>query len=167
MDTSFIAVCLILVGIVSIPFFLFNAAGQSERKKIKAKIKQVIVKNGLNISESENWGLRYLGIDTVQRKVLFLKSMQSEDIIQLLDLNTIKACQIAEKRKAIRTKDRKELMLEKLDLEILLKNGDNLFLSFYDMNDDQMEDLELPRIEKWKAILIGHTSRVTDEKKAA
>ncbi len=39
-------------------------------------------------------------------------------------------------------------MLEKHDLEILLKNGDSLLLNFYDMNEDRTEDFEQQRIEK-------------------
>jgi len=172
MDTSFVIVCLTLVALVFIPYFLFIAAGKSESKKMKAKINHVIVSNNLNISTSETWGHRYLGIDTVQRKLVFLKSIDiedqpSEDLVQLLDLDTIKSCHIAELRKPIKIGERKEVVLEKLELEILLKNGTNLILPFYHMDDEQMEDWELQRIEKWKAVLMEQSSKTVDLKKAA
>jgi hypothetical protein len=172
MDTSFVIVCLILVALVFIPYLLFIASGKRENKKMKAKIKHVIANNNLNISTSENWGLRYLGIDTVQRKLVFLKSvvledMPSEDLVQLLDLDAIKSCNIVELRKPIKIGDRKEVILEKLDLEILLKNGAHLILSFYHIDDEQMEDWELQRIEKWKATLMELSLKTVDLKKAA
>ncbi len=167
MDTSFVTVCLIVVGSVFIPFFLFSSAGRNGRKKIKAQIKLVVTQNNLNISESENWGNMYIGLDTEQGKFLFLKLQASENLEQLIDLNTISGCQITEKRKVIKTHGKKEMLLEKLDLKILHKNGDNLILNFYDMDEDRKEDFELQRIEKWKALVIAYLSAVPFGEKAA
>lgn len=167
MDTSFVIVCLILVGSVFIPFFLFNAAGKKTAKKIGIKVKEVIAKNNLNISDSETWGDTYIGMDTNQRKFLYLKFKASENLEELVDLDTIDTCQIAEKRKVVKVNDKKELILEILALEILQKNGDNLLLNFYSMNEDRTEDFEHARAEKWKAILNSHTSKVPFDKKAA
>ena len=40
-------------------------------------------------------------------------------------------------------------------------------LNFYDLVEDQGEDFELRRIEKWKAILNGHLLYSPLKKKAA
>ncbi len=167
MDISMIIVSLVLVGSVFIPFYVFNATGQSERKKIGAKIKQVIVQHNLKVSESENWGNTYIGSDAEQRKVLFLKITPLESIEQLVDLNTLKTCQIVEKRKSVKTKEKKELLLEKLDLELLKKNGDRLLLNFYDASEDRMEDFELKRAEKWKGTLDHMVTTNSQGKKTA
>lgn len=167
MDTSFIIVSLILVGSVFIPFFLFNTAGLSERKIIEEKIKQVIAKKNLNIAKSENWGDTYIGLDTIQKKIIFLKIGISDCLEQLLEVDTFKGCQILEKRKAIKRNEKKEMLLEKLDLEILLKNGDNIFLNFYNSNEDRKEDFELKRIETWKAILLEQIATISLLKKVA
>lgn len=167
MDTSFVIVCLIVVGLVSIPYFLFGLAGQSEKKNMKAKINQIIEKNNLSVSQSENWGNTYIGLDTNHRKILFLKILASENLEQLLDLDIINGCQIMEKRKAIKINDKKELLLEKLDLEVTFKNNEHRFLNFYDRDQMIQEDLELQRIQKWKNILIDHLSKVPVTKKVA
>lgn len=162
MNISFIAVCLIVVGSVLIPFFLFASSGRRERKEMETRIKQVVIKNKLNISESEIWGNTYIGVDTDQQKLVFLKLMASEIIEQLVDLNTLKECQIMEKRKAV--KNKKSQLLEKLDLEVLLKNRESIILNFYDIDQMLQEDFELQRIQKWKAIL---NSAISLGKKAA
>jgi hypothetical protein len=173
METPFIIVCLILVALVFIPYLLFITAGKSENDKMKTKIKDVIANNNLNISTYDKWGLRYLGIDTVQRKLVFLKNSfaidgnPSEELVQLIDIDAIKSCNILELRKPIKIGDRKEVILEKLDLEILLKNDEKLILSFYHMDEEQMEDWELRRVEKWKAILMELSSNTAGLKKAA
>lgn len=172
MDTSFIIVGLIIVAMVLIPYYLFIKAGKSESKIMEAKIKQVIATYNLNISLYEEWGIRYLGIDTLQRKLVFVKSMvlevvPSEETIQILDIDSIQSCRIVELRKPIKIGDRKEVVLEKLDLEVTLKNGDHLLISFYHMDEDRMEDWELRRIEKWKATLMDLSTKTLDQKRAA
>lgn len=167
MDTSFIVVCLIVVSSVFIPFYLFIFAGQSGRKKMKANIKEMVAKYNLNIAESENWGNTYIGLDTNQKKFLFLKITASESLEQLVDLNTVNGFQILEKRKLIKTKGGKEPLLEKLDLEVSLKNSEHILLNFYDADQTLQEDFELQRIQKWKAILIGHILAVPCKKKVA
>ncbi len=47
------------MGSVFIPFFLIIVAVKTERKKMGEKIKQIMAKYNLNISESENWGSTY------------------------------------------------------------------------------------------------------------
>ncbi len=166
MNTSFPIVSLILVGCVFIPFFLFNAAGLGERKKRRSTIKQLVAKNNLNVTEYEHWGKRYLGIDTAQRKALFVTNFQAQDRVQLLDLDIIKSCQIGEKRKLTKAKGRQELILEKLNLEVVLKNGHSIFLDFYDHTDTDTEDFEVKRAEKWKAIITSHSNPKTSGNKA-
>ena len=167
MEIPMIIVSLILVGSVFVPFYLFNAAGQNECKRLKTKMQQIITKNSLTINESEIWGITHIGIDSVQKKLLFLKIYPTENSIQLLDLCTVKEFQIVEKRKVVKTGNRKERVLELLDLQVFLKTGDVLMLNFYDLVEDQGEDFELRRIEKWKAILNGHLLYSPLKKKAA
>lgn len=172
MDFSIILVCVMLLALVFIPYCLFIAVGQSEKNKMKNKIKNIITQNNLNISSSENWGNRYLGIDTTQRKLMFFKSAilvepLSEDEVQVIEMDSIKVCNINELRKPIKIGDRKEQILEKLELEILLKNGGEIILSFYHMDDDQIEDWEVRRIEKCKLAIVELTSITAVLNKAA
>ncbi|WP_339654342.1 hypothetical protein [uncultured Maribacter sp.] len=153
MEISMIIVSLLLAGSVFIPFYLFNIAGQSERKKFKKKIEEIITKNNLNISESETWGITSIGIDPIMKKLLFVKIYPTENNIQLVDLSAVNEFQILEKRKVISTENRKERVLEQLDLQVLLKNGNMHILNFYTISEDQGEDFEVRRIEKWNALL--------------
>lgn len=167
MDISLIIVDLIVMVSVFLPYFLFISVGKRERKRKSAKIKQAIGNNSLNITQAENWGNTYIGLDTNRKKFLFLKITASECLEQLVDLNTLNGFQILEKRKGIKTKGKKELLLERLDLEVLLKNSEPILLNFYDIDQMLQEDFELQRIQKWKAILIGQLSAKPFGKKAA
>ncbi len=167
MDTSFIVICLVLVGSVFIPFFLFNALGKTAVKKMNGKVKQFITEKSLTISESEYWGNSYIGLDINQGKILFVKLLPPDFACELLDLSAINDCQLNEIRKILKIRNKKELLLEKLDLEIMLKNGETIVLNFYDNNDNRAEDYEYARAEKWKTLLIRHTSNSLIRKRAA
>jgi hypothetical protein len=153
MDITFIIVCLILVGSVFVPYYLFHAVGKKESKKIRTCIKEIVTKKNLDIYDSENWRSTYIGIDKTNGKMIFLKLMQPENSIQLLDLFRIKECEIVERRKVVKVNDKKERKLEKLDLKVTLIDGEILLLNFYDNSQYDIEDFELHRIEKWKSIL--------------
>lgn len=163
-DIFFIAICLVLVGLVLIPFFLLV---KTKDKKMTDKVKDLIIQNNLKIYESENWGNSYIGLDSNQRKILFLKKTESDCIWQLLDLTAIADCQLNEKRTVLKIRNKKEFLLEKLDLDILLKNGDTLVLNFYDSEDYRTENFELARAEKWRTKLIWYIFNTPTRKRAA
>ncbi|HEA22507.1 hypothetical protein LCGC14_1163720 [marine sediment metagenome] len=167
MDTSFVLVCLIVTGGVFIPFILFSYAGQGRTRKVDSQIKLVATQYNLNISKSEKWGNSYLGLDTDQRKLLYLDFGASENPNQLIDIDAIKGCQIVEKRKILKAHENKEALLESLDLEVLQKDGTSLVLTFYDIDENRKEDFELQRIEKWRDILMNHISTISIENRMA
>ncbi|WP_158975711.1 hypothetical protein [Cellulophaga sp. L1A9] len=153
MDTSVLIMCLILVGIIFIPFFLFNISGKSTSKKVKEAAQAVSAKNQLNISQSELWGNSYIGIDENERKLLFLKFSEKEMYERMVVISAIKECTILEQRKFFKVKDKKDSHLEKLDLKITLKSGKHFELNFYDETLNYSEDFEVKRIEKWKLLI--------------
>ncbi|WFO17960.1 hypothetical protein M601_010440 [Cellulophaga baltica 4] len=153
MDTSFITICLVLVGIIFIPFFLFNMSGKSASKKVKEAAKALSTKNKLTISQSELWGNSYIGIDEKEQKIVFLKFSENEIYERVVAISSIKDCMILEQRKFFKVKNNKDSHLEKLDLKITLKSGQPFELNFYDETLNYSEDFEVKRIEKWKSLI--------------
>ncbi|MFI8603150.1 hypothetical protein ACIGCP_01730 [Cellulophaga baltica] len=153
MDTSFITICLVLVGIIFIPFFLFNMSGKSDSKKVKEAAKALSTKNKLTISQSELWGNSYIGIDEKEQKIVFLKFSENEIYERVVAISSIKDCMILEQRKFFKVKNKKDSHLEKLDLKLTLKSGQSFELNFYDETLNYSEDFEVKRIEKWKALI--------------
>ncbi|WP_152594392.1 hypothetical protein [Cellulophaga sp. E6(2014)] len=153
MDTSFMTICLVLVGIIFIPFFLFNMSGKSASKKVKEAAKALSTKNKLTISQSELWGNSYIGIDEKEQKIVFLKFSENEIYERVVAISSIKDCMILEQRKFFKVKNKKDSHLEKLDLKITLKSGQPFELNFYDETLNYSEDFEVKRIEKWKSLI--------------
>ncbi|KQC32007.1 hypothetical protein AAU57_00725 [Nonlabens sp. YIK11] len=168
MDHSFIIVSLIVVGLVAIPYYLFISAGTSETKKIALKIKKVVLENNLQISQDERWNHKYIGIDTQQKVLVFLKAATAEnavsqDTVQILNLAHVKNCLVIEHRKG----NKANAVLERLDLQIHLINGTSQLLNFYNLDDNDAEDYEVQRAEKWKTIITTQLRAGASVKRAA
>ena len=158
MENSFVIISLILVAIVFVPFFYMNYLGKKETKKLKAICKANISRNELKISQQEIWADHYIGIDSDQKKLLYLQGLKSDNKETLIDLKYVTGCNKIEKSKTIKIKDKKESRLERLVLVIVFKNGTNTLLNFYDSDKNYSEDLEANRLEKWKQLVVANIS---------
>ncbi|MGB5556067.1 MAG: hypothetical protein WBM83_15535 [Flavobacteriaceae bacterium] len=156
MQTTFIILSLALVAMVFVPFFLMSSIGKKETKKLKSIGKTSVSSHNLKISQQEIWADHYLGIDTDQKKLLYLQVNESDKKELLIDLKTVKDCNKIEKIQAIKTKDKIENRLERLDLEVIFKNGTKTLLNFYDSEKMYSEDYEVNRLEKWKQLILAN-----------
>lgn len=164
MEISFIIVCLIVVGMVCIPYVLLITIGKTENKKTTSTIKKMILENHLNIDQFDQWNHKYMGLDSQQRKMIFVKEDPKESSaysnqIEIIDLTTVKSCNVIERRKSMLLGKRKEQILEKLEMQLTFKNDMERQLCFYDIDDSDQENLEVARIEKWK---VAITTLLTD-----
>ena len=165
MNNSLLILCLIMVVLIFAPFVLFNISGKT--KKSKTKLKEIMSKNNLIITQEETWGNSYIGLDQNQKKIVLLKFSDSEINEQLFDISKIKECAILEKRKQLISKDKKESVLEKLDLRILLRGGETVDFNFFDTNLNYKEDFELKRIQKWKSQIVELITKEKSTQKVA
>ncbi|WP_143312429.1 hypothetical protein [Cellulophaga tyrosinoxydans] len=127
----------------------------------------MLLKNNLKIAQSETWASFYIGIDEIQKKLIFLIFKGKEVEEQIIDIKNVKECQIVEKRKFFKIKDKQDSVLEHLNLHLNLNNGEVLDLVFFDTNLNYKEDFELKRIEKWKFIITSLITQERNAKKAA
>jgi len=152
-----------MVCVILSPYFLFNMSKNSH----KSLIKSAILKHNLKISQTESWACYYIGIDEFQKKLIFLNFKGKEVQEQIIDIKNVKDCQIIEKRKFFKIKDKQDSVLEHLHLLFSLKEGEVLELVFYDSSLNYNEDFELKRIEKWKFLLTSIITQERSSKKAA
>ncbi len=166
---SLILISSILVAGVFLPFFLIDRTGWYDSKKRMNQYKLAIAKNKLNITQKEYWGNSFIGIDTAQKKLLFMKVGESGNTVELLDLNRAKECRIVNTMKYAKMKTKKESLLMRLDLEVSFVGNDQpiAVLNFFDMNDIYKEDFEQQRGEKWKALINSYTSALIPSRKTA
>ncbi len=149
MKIDFIVISVLLVTLVILPFVLLPLIQNGGSKKLQKKFREEASRLNLNIDIKESWNQNIFGIDSVQRKMIFVNS--SEEIVQIhtIDLNRVKQSSVAVTTTPANKGGKKEEHLQRIDLEFLLSSPEEkkiLSLYHYDINFTQ--DLELKNAEK-------------------
>lgn len=169
MDLGLVIISLILVASVFLPFFIIDFSGKSGIKQMRKLFKLEQTKNNIKISEQENWGNCFIGVDKEQKKMIFMKFIDAEPLTHIVDLSKVYSCEIESKVATIKTKSKKENILQKLNLIISSFEGktSELILNFYDAEGIYGEDYENARAEKWRTIIKASMNSVVPGIKAA
>ncbi len=151
METSFIVISAILIALISVPFFLINALGKSDTRKLRSHFKKITIMHNLTPTAKEGWGNSFIGIDEARMKMIFLKINGVDIQEEIVNLYTVKGCEVKETTEAIRTNHSRETILVRVDLLLSFGNGQEpLSLSFYDRESGFQEDFEHDRADRWK-----------------
>ncbi len=155
MNISMLLVSALLVLCTIIPFVVLNKSGKGDLKIMSKEIKNLMVQSKLKLDLKESWGNTFIGLDSENKKLVFSKVFDGIVALENIDLNTVSNVKIVKKTHVVKSKNKKELVLEKLDLEISFLDTELAAktLNFYDINSIYMEDYELVRAEKWNAAI--------------
>jgi hypothetical protein len=152
MKTSLIIVSTLLTLSVFIPFFYFIYNGLKNTNNTSKKAAILLTNNGITYSVKDIWHNYYIGLSDDKKTLTYMNvSTQNPININIL-LSEIKQCNII--RNNTKGKDN-VISLHSLHLEFQYKstNKPNLIVSFYNTDDDLLEDFEMQRIEKWQEII--------------
>ena len=157
MNVSMLLVSALLVLCTIIPFVILNKSGKGDLKLMSKEIKNIMVQTKLKFDLKESWGNSFIGLDSNNKKLIFSKVFDGVVALENIDLNEVSNVKIVKKTYELRSKNKKETVLEKLDLEIGFLDHDKptKTLNFYDINSIYMEDYELVRAEKWNTAITG------------
>ncbi|MEB8346619.1 hypothetical protein OO010_11220 [Flavobacteriaceae bacterium KMM 6898] len=169
MDLELIIISLVLVASVFVPFFIIDFSGKSGIKQMRKSFKLELGKNNIILTEQENWGNTFIGIDKEQKKMLYMKFLVAQPTIHLIELSKIQACEIDNKVATVKTKIKKENILQNLNLKLSPIDTSNpeVILNFYDSEEIYAEDFEMARAEKWNTIIKENSNTKSSGKKAA
>jgi hypothetical protein len=151
MNITLIGISLILVASVFLPFFLIDSAGRKGVKKMKKESRAEVLARKLNITEQEIWGNSFIGIARDQQKLLFIKFAEPEKVVSEIALEMVKNCEVESLLGTLKSGNKKEKVLERLDLKLSLRGTppSTVTLNFYDSDGIYKEDFEQARAEKW------------------
>lgn len=157
MGTSMLLVSALLVLCTVIPFVILNKSGKGDLKIMSKEVKKLMVESQLKFDLKESWGNSFIGLDSNNRKLIFSKVFDGVVALENIDLVEVSSAKIVRKTQVVKSNNRKETVLEKLDLEISFLDHEKtvMALNFYDINSIYMEDYELVRAEKWNTAING------------
>lgn len=149
-----IAVNIAVVSFVFIPYMILVMLGNRDYKKIDQNFHEEVRKNNLKIDFRDRWNLNAIGLDSHQEKLLLVQRRDHDFFIDLLDLKNFKTSSLLIQRKMIKINGQEELLLQKIDLELLHLNGEEkVLLSFFDHDFHYDQDYEIKHAEKWRDLI--------------
>lgn len=167
MKIDFIVISLILVMLVFLPFILLPLIHNSDRKKLQKKSREESSKHGLALDQKENWSKNFIGIDSAQKKMLWIQKLENELITDLVNLSEVRSTKLKiteiEKNKDGKT----EKILERIDLEFLLLNDEKKIIKFFDCDLIFCQDLEVMHAKKWNELIQKNLGLQIKLKKSA
>ena len=128
-----------------------------------------IAKNHLALSEQEIWGNSFIGIDQQQKKLLFMKVEDQDQLEKLIDLNNVRDCKITTAYKKSTVKNHQGNAFVEARPGNTLSQGQFKveILNFFDIDGPYKEDYELNRAEKWKGIINANAVKIQSPVRAA
>lgn len=158
MNTAMTTIDVILLATVFLPFLLLGRVGNRNKRKLYRQFKAIATKSGMNINNKEYWANSYIGIDSTQKLILFVRMEDDFLTEELIDLSKVVDCEVISSVKNVKTRNSKLNILQKVDLEIHVSGGRATVkrLNFYDHNRPYSEDFELKRAGKWNKLIQEH-----------
>lgn len=153
MKISLILISTLLVLSVFVPFLLFIYNGAKNTGSIKKRASTLTKNNGLIYSLKEVWRKNFIAITSDNKTITsIIFNSDNTHIMTDINLNDVKACNIIKNQNQ---GPNKSLSLKSLSLEFIYKSSGkpNTIVSFFDIDEDLIEDFELQRIEKWQALI--------------
>lgn len=159
MKIDLIVISVILVTLVFLPFILFPYLQNSGNKKLNRKFREEAAKFNLNIDLQEKWNLNYIGIDSVQKKLLLVQRVDEQFKTEFVDLTKVKDSKVNVTHFQGENHGKIETKLQRVELEFSFhytpgKQFVNLY--DYDLNDNQ--DLEVKHAETWNKNIRNYIS---------
>lgn len=156
-------ISLLLILVTFGPFFLAATMGKSGQRDLKRNFRKTVKELGLHLSPKEQWAHFFIGIDSREGVLLYMNGLGGKQTVHRLELHGLQDCLIHTEEHTYRTKNRKEAMLEQVELELRFgpKRG-TVRLLFYLKGDAYGEHLEMQRAERWR----DHILRIAGRNKA-
>src|SRR5690606_11961898 len=132
MKLPIIVIHFLVVASVLVPYLLFILSARREITRLNHQFSLEARKLKLKPEEKEHWNNNVIGLDKDQLKILFLQKRSASIVSFVIDLKQVQACKFVEQRRNLLMKKRKEEVLEKIDLHLLLNNGSIEQISLYD-----------------------------------
>lgn len=161
MKIDLIIISVVLVLLVFLPFYLFPLLQNSGNKKIQKMFRKESENYGITPDLKERWNANLIGIDTVQRKLLFIQNSDEKFLTEFVDLREVNQTKVVVTTLPMKKDGKTENVLQRVDLEFsLLHKDEKKLVNLYDYDLCYTQDLEIKHAEKWNDHIQKYISSI-------
>lgn len=158
MKLSVFILDIILMLSIALPYYLFIRAGRKGKQIRNKIINNITRKQGIHPNIQEQWGNYYIGIDSLENSLIYIRFSDTEAVHECVPLDKVHECSLIKEVKSIRKAKVKEDVLIFLAMELQYRQPGTKAtrLVFYDAASMTGEDYEMQRAQKWVGIIKEH-----------
>jgi hypothetical protein len=155
MDTTSVVTGLIVILAVIVPIVITRISFNKKRQKIKKDFLSYGKEHELNIAECELWSHYAIGIDRVANKILYLNFAKNDEKAVIVNLNTIRWCEIQNIMRTVSITKESISVLERLELQLIQKGKDAVpvLLEFFNSGHHAQPHNEIEIANKWEKLI--------------
>lgn len=149
---------MLFLGVFILPVFYIHWAQKNKGKIFLKHFTSTAAKNQVNVSDSDMWNTRCIGIDKISGKLFALKKDNDQEETMLIDLKEIDNCIVSPTYRNIKGGGKTNKILERIDLTFTNKNSNvpGKSVNFYDSNENSPLGEEQVLAEKWASIINNY-----------
>lgn len=155
MNLGTFIVGVIALGICVLPFVLMVGGRKKKEKKLLLLFSTMAKEQNCEISQYEFCDEFIIGLDEIANFLFFFRKSNSKEMSEQINLAEIKTCKINRIGHYDNNKEGSHSTIEKLELQFSFidKNKTDLFLPFFNEEEDIQMNGEIQVIEKWNEIV--------------
>lgn len=144
------AIIINLLWILPIVYFIFLRKLESTKKE--SKLHALLKETGMSFNVNEQWSNNFIGLDSTQKVLVFVKNIDENPAIQTFHLKDLKGCTIISDTRSYKKDNKLETELISLNLELVFLNQ-KVLVNLYNKQRMLTQNFELKRAEKWKTLI--------------
>lgn len=158
MKTEIIIIVLVMFSCVLLPFTLLIISNTLDEKMLKNRFATEARKLKINANFKEKWKHTILGIDHIQKKLLFVQKRNDSFCVECIDLEHVKEIKLNEVSFQSRKYKNKEALLQRIDLEVFLDSNErSKILNLFDSILDTYSVSEVSHARQWNSLIKNYT----------
>lgn len=136
-----------------IPYMYLIRNGRSHEKRKSDAFSKHANRNSLNISKTDSWKNKTIGIDINKSSMLFIVMENSEEYVELVKLQDFKECRVIETHRTLAESGMK--VMDKVSLELVRQKGVRppKKMILFDIERDISLENEQQLANKWASII--------------
>ncbi len=152
---TFIMVSITLLVVVVAPFAFVYIKNKNKSGKSNSVLKKYAIEYNSNIDQSDTLSNIAIGIDSIQKKLFFIRHSKNHEFEQIINLNDIKDVKLINEKRAVKIGKSSTLVVEKIEIVLVNKtsNKPNNVLELYNENIHMTLSGEVQLANKWVTIL--------------
>lgn len=155
MDLATLLIGIGALAVMIVPIFLIQFSNKRKKTKKLNSLKDKAKSLGVAINRQESWNEQFIGIDTMNCKLVVFNNIEDISSSKYFDLKDFKSCSLNIERRGGKSKKEEGSIIERINLILQstsLNNPDSK-INFYDSAINMSIHNELELAEKWEKII--------------